>query len=113
MVLKSADGSRGAVTVILRDTQAADARVVATSIEAVTRAFADDCGGFSHLELSLCPWQKDVTAVTSVADVARNRVLELAASEDVPSNMFRRFADSVNQPRRNVVSLRSFEQRPV
>lgn len=82
------------VTVILRDIQSAAARTVAASVEAVTQAFATDPGGFSHMELSLCPWQDDVKAATSVANSASHRILEIAPSSSVPSSLFRTLADS-------------------
>lgn len=94
------------VTVILRDIQSAGARTVAASVEAVTQAFNDDPAGFSHLELSLCPWQDDVKAATSVATSANHRVLELAPSASVSGNLFRRLADSAGKPARgHVVAL--------
>src|SRR4029077_18136695 len=57
LVLNSPVRSPRAITVILRDLEASDARTTAARIEAVGDAFNADCGGFGRLELSLCPWK--------------------------------------------------------
>jgi hypothetical protein len=106
ITVKSGATSLGAITVILRDIQATGARALAASVEAVTRAFVDDPGGFSHLELSLCPWQEDVKAAISAATFASNRILEIAPSQQLPGNMFRSFAETTDLPSRgNVIPL--------
>jgi hypothetical protein len=94
IVLSSKATSNKAVTVILRDFEGSGARVTAASIEAVTRAFEADCGGFARLELSLCPWQDDVRAAKEAAFLADNRVIEIAPSQELPSDLFRSLAGS-------------------
>ncbi len=96
VAVKSNDGLRGAVTVILRDIQSADARAVATTIDTIVAAFKKDSGGFGQLELSLCLWREDVSAATAVATNARNRILNVTPAEKLSSNLFRRFAESAN-----------------
>jgi hypothetical protein len=86
----------GPVTVILRDIQLTGARAIAAAVEGVTGAFANDSGGFGHLELSLCRWQEDVRAATSIASGAQHRILELAPTENLPGDMFRRLAQSAD-----------------
>lgn len=92
IVLSSAAKPDKGITVILRDVEAAGARAIAASIQAVTRAFAADSGGFSRLELSLCPWQDDVRLAREAAFQARNTVLEIAPAQDLPSDLFHSLA---------------------
>jgi hypothetical protein len=94
LVLNSKATSNKAVTVILRDFEGSGARATAASIEAVTRAFEADCGGFARLELSLCPWQDDVRAAKEAAFLADNRVIEIAPSQELPGDLFRSLAAS-------------------
>ena len=96
IVLSSKATSDKAVTVILRDLEGSGARATAASIEAVTRAFEADCGGFARLELSLCPWQDDVRIAKEAAFLADNRVVEIAPWQDLPSDLFRSLAASDN-----------------
>ena len=106
VVMKSADSSDQAVTVILRDTQFTGALALAANVEAITRAFARDSGGYGHLELTLCSWQEDVKATISAAHSGNNRILEIAASDELSDGFFRQFPQSVNhQPPKNVVQL--------
>ena len=79
---------------ILRDFEASDARATAARIEAVTDAFAADCGGFGRLELSLCPWKEDADAAREAARNANNRILEIAPRREVSGDLFRTFAQS-------------------
>lgn len=94
LVLNSAVQSDKAVTVILRDFEAAGARATAASIQALTSTFAADCGGFARLELSLCPWQDDVRVAREAAFLADNRVVEIAPTQKLPSDLFRSLATS-------------------
>lgn len=97
LVVVSSDAeSDKAVTVILRDFEASGARATAASIQAVTNAFAADCGGFSRLELTLCPWQDDVRVAKEAAFLAENRVIEIAPWQELPSDLFRSLAASDN-----------------
>jgi hypothetical protein len=84
--------SRQAVTVILRDLGAANARAVASCIDQITEAYAADCGGFGRLELSLCPWREDVRAATESALMCSHRVLEITPRQHLPGDLFRLFA---------------------
>ena len=88
MVLRSPSISNKSVTVILRDVESRDARAVAASIEALTSAFARDCGGYGQLELSLCAWQDDVRVAREAAASAQCRVLEIAVGQTVSPDMF-------------------------
>jgi hypothetical protein len=94
LVISSEIPSDNGITVILRDFEASGAREVAASIEAVTNAFATDCGGFGRLELSLCPWKEDVRAAREAARQANNRILEIAPSQELSGDLFRAFAQS-------------------
>jgi hypothetical protein len=94
LVVNSPVPSESGVTVILRDIEASGARRVAASIEAVTDAFASDCGGFGRLELSLCPWKEDVRAAKEAARNANNRVIEIAPWQELSGDLFRSFARS-------------------
>ena len=94
LVINSDLPSQDNITVIVRDFDANGAREVAASIEAVTDAFARDCGGFGRLELSLCPWKEDVRFAREAARHANNRILEIAPSRDLSGDLFRAFAQS-------------------
>jgi hypothetical protein len=94
IVLRSTATSDKAVTVILRDLEGGGARATAASIQAITRAFEADCGGFARLELSLCPWQDDVRIAKEAAFLAQNRVIEIAPWQELPSDLFRSLAAS-------------------
>ncbi|WP_309296313.1 hypothetical protein [Bradyrhizobium sp. Ce-3] len=94
IVIKSQAASNDAITVILRDIATSDAREMAASIEAVTGAFAADCGGFGRLELALCPWQDDIRAAKSAAKSANNRIIEIAPWQALPTDLFRTVSQS-------------------
>jgi len=100
IVLSSKARSDQAITVILRDFGASGARATAASVQAVTRAFEADCGGFSRLEVSLCPWQDDVRIAKEAAFLADNRVIEIAPSQELPIDLFRSLAtpQAAHQP---------------
>lgn len=88
VVMTSPISSNTAVAVILRCIRSSDARAVAASIEALTGAFTRDCGGFGRLELSLCPWQHDLSAAREAANQAQYRVLEIAVGQTVTPDIF-------------------------
>jgi hypothetical protein len=94
LVVNSPAPSDNGVTVILRDVEASSARAIAASIEAVTNAFAADCGGFGRLELSLCPWKEDVQTAKEAARNANNRIIEIAPWQELSGDLFRSFARS-------------------
>ncbi|MBR0795950.1 hypothetical protein JQ615_11160 [Bradyrhizobium jicamae] len=94
IVVKSQAMTSDAITVIMRDIASSDAREIAASIEAVTGAFAADCGGFGRLELSLCPWQDDIRAAKSAAKSANNRIIEIAPWQTLPADLFRTIGQS-------------------
>jgi hypothetical protein len=94
LVVNSQTPSESGVTVILRDIEASGARTIAARIEAVTDAFAADCGGFGRLELSLCPWKEDVRVAKEAARNANNRVIEIAPWQELSGDLFRSFARS-------------------
>jgi hypothetical protein len=92
LVVNSPVASDNGVTVILRDIEASGPRAIAASIEAVTGAFAADCGGFGRLELSLCSWKEDVRVAKEAARRANNRIIEIAPWQELSSDLFRSFA---------------------
>jgi hypothetical protein len=94
IVIKSPVPSGDGVTVILRDIEVSSSRAVATSIEAITRAFTADCGGFGQLELSLCRWRDDAKIAAEAAGLANHRVVEIAPWQDLPDDLFRTLARS-------------------
>lgn len=96
IVIQSHETSPNAITVIMRDIAASEAREMAASIEAVTGAFAADCGGFGRLELALCTWQDDVRAARSAARTANNRIIEIAPWQTLPTDLFRAVGRSSN-----------------
>jgi hypothetical protein len=88
IVIRSPASTGEGIAVILRDVEASNARAVATSIETLTSAFADDCGGFGQLELSLCLQQDDVSVAREAAKMAKCRFLEIAAGAKIPADLF-------------------------
>ncbi|GLH79380.1 hypothetical protein SSBR45G_42890 [Bradyrhizobium sp. SSBR45G] len=100
LILQSDVTKQNAVTVILREVEGSSARDTAASIEALTSAFIHDHGGFSRLELSLCPWQQDVRLAREAAFLADNKVIEVAPGQELPPNLFRAFAvaEAARQP---------------
>ena len=94
IVVKSQAASNDAITVIMRDIATSDAREMAASIEAITDAFAADCGGFGRLELALCPWQDDIGSAKSAAASTNNRIIEIAPWQTLPADLFRTVGQS-------------------
>ncbi|MFX7832931.1 hypothetical protein ABTK53_19480, partial [Acinetobacter baumannii] len=74
MVMTSKAEASNGIAVSLRDISKSDAGAVAATVEAVTGAYAADCGGYGRLELSLCAWQDDVGAAREAAALARHRI---------------------------------------
>ncbi|EJN13614.1 hypothetical protein PMI42_03013 [Bradyrhizobium sp. YR681] len=88
MVMTSKAETDNGIAVILRDVSASDAGAVAATVEAVTGAYATDCGGYGRLELSLCAWQEDVGAAREAAAQARYRILEIAPGQRIANDFF-------------------------
>lgn len=88
MVMTSKAEAGNGIAVILRDISASDAGAVAATVEAVTNAYAADCGGYGRLELSLCAWQGEVGAVRQAAGLARYRILEIAPGQRIANDFF-------------------------
>lgn len=88
MVMTSKPEAGNGIAVILRDISASDAGAVAATVEAVTGAYAADCGGYGRLELSLCAWQEDVGAARDAAAQARYRILEIAPGQRIANDFF-------------------------
>jgi hypothetical protein len=88
MVMTSKAETGNGIAVILRDVSAGDAGAVAATVEAVTGAYAADCGGYGRLELSLCAWQDDVSAARDAAAMARYRILEIAPGQRIANDFF-------------------------
>jgi hypothetical protein len=68
LIMKGAAGTRGPITVLIRDVLDADTQSVSSAIEAAARAYASSAGGFSQMEVILCAWNEDVEAVLQVED---------------------------------------------
>ncbi|MBB4369643.1 hypothetical protein GGD63_002433 [Bradyrhizobium sp. cir1] len=102
MVMTSKAETGNGIAVILRNVSANDAGAVAATVEAVTGAYAADCGGYSRLELSLCAWQDDVGAAREAAAQARYRILEIAPGQRIANDFFAAHAsdDAVMPARR-------------
>lgn len=115
IVLRSPSISNKSVTVILRDIESRDARTVAASIEALTSAFARDCGGYGQLELSLCAWQDDIRIAREAATLAQCRVLEIGAGQTVNPDMFCALAqrEAVHVPSPTTAADTFSNQEPV
>ncbi|MBK3660079.1 hypothetical protein JJE66_02260 [Bradyrhizobium diazoefficiens] len=88
MVVTSTAEAGNGISVILRNISASDAGAVAATVEAVTGAYAADCGGYGRLELSLCAWQEDVGAARDAAALARHRILEIAPGQRIANDFF-------------------------
>lgn len=88
MVMTAKPETANGIAVILRDISASDAGAVATTVEAVTGAYAADCGGYGRLELSLCAWQDDVGAARDAAALAHYRILEIAPGQRIANDFF-------------------------
>jgi hypothetical protein len=88
MVMTSKAETGNGIAVILRDVSASDAGAMAATVEAVTGAYAADCGGYGRLELSLCAWQDDVGAARDAAAMARYRILEIAPGQRIANDFF-------------------------
>jgi hypothetical protein len=103
MVMTSKAEASNGIAVILRDISKSDAGAVAATVEAVTGAYAADCGGYGRLELSLCAWQDDVGAAREAAALARHRILEVAPGQRIANDLFANCAaDDAIMPARHL-----------
>lgn len=88
MVMTSKAETGSGIAVILRDVSASDAGALAATVEAVTGAYAADCGGYGRLELTLCAWQDDIGPARDAAALARYRILEIAPGQRIANDFF-------------------------
>ena len=68
LIMRGVDGTRGPITVLVRDVLDADTQSVGSAVEAVAQAYASNAGGFSQMEVVLCAWNEDVEAVLKIED---------------------------------------------
>lgn len=68
LIMQGVTDTRGPITVLIRDVLGADTKSVSSAIEAAARAYASNAGGFSQMEVVLCPWNEDVEAVLQIED---------------------------------------------
>jgi hypothetical protein len=87
LVMPATAGTRGPITVLVRDVLAGNALEASAAIEAAAQAFATDSGGFSKMEVVLCAWDEDVEAVLNIAD--DSWVLVTDPSERLEAHAFR------------------------
>ena len=66
--MRGVDGTRGPITVLVRDVLDADTQSVGSAVEAAAQAYASNAGGFSQMEVVLCAWNEDVEAVLKIED---------------------------------------------
>lgn len=88
VVMQSAVASTDSVAVLLRDIASADARAVASTLEEATAVFAQECGGFGRLEVTLCAWADDLAAARSAARAARASLLEITPGRQIPRDIY-------------------------
>jgi hypothetical protein len=88
-------GSRGPITVVIRDVLGADATDVGQAVEATTSAFAANAGGFSQMEIVLCGWNEDVDSVLQIEDYSW--VLMTDASERLNDKAFANLSAPANK----------------
>jgi hypothetical protein len=80
------------ITVVIRDVLAGDALNTSGAIETIARAFENDPGGFSQMEVVLCAWDEDTESVMRIDDDCW--VLVTDPSERLPSDAFAMLARS-------------------
>lgn len=86
----AAGGTRGPITVVIRDVLGAAAADVGQAVEATTSAFSANSGGFSQMEIVLCGWNEDVDSVLQIEDYSW--VLMTDASERLNEQSFLRLS---------------------
>jgi len=106
LVMSSPAGGRGTVAVLLRHVGSVDADSVAAIVEDIAKAFDVDPAGFAQLEVSLCPWQNDLTSALAAARQENAATIIVDPTHRVPDNIFRDLTaqlassqeESVNRP---------------
>ncbi len=88
MVMTSEAETGNGIAVILRDISTSDSAALAGTVEALTGAYAADCGGYGRLELSLCAWPDDVGVAREAALLARYSILEIAPGQRIADDFF-------------------------
>ena len=88
MVMTSKAETGNGIAVILRDISTSDSAALAGTVEALTGAYAADCGGYGRLELSLCAWPDDVGVAREAALLARYSILEIAPGQRIADDFF-------------------------
>jgi hypothetical protein len=86
LIMQGVAGTRGPITVLIRDVLDADTQSVGSAIEAAAQAYASNAGGFSQMEVVLCAWNEDVEAVLQIED--GTWVLVTDPSERLPPDAF-------------------------
>jgi hypothetical protein len=89
LVMTSRAGGHGTVAVLLRHAGSVDAGSVAAIVEDVAKAFDADPAGFAQLEVSLCPWQSDLTSALAAAHQENAATIIVDPTQRVPGNIFR------------------------
>jgi hypothetical protein len=92
LIMKGPRDGRGTIIVMIRDVVAAKAADLSAAVEATTRAFDADHGGFSQLEIVLCGSANDIDAVMQLE--VHSAVLTTDPSERLQPHAFRALAAS-------------------
>jgi len=102
LIMTGPGTGRGPITVVIRDVLSTGARHIGRMVEAVTRAFATDNGGFSQLEIVLCAWDEDIDQVLQIRDYSW--VLLMDPSEPVTDDIFRALPGAIGEQRPRALS---------
>jgi hypothetical protein len=97
LVMSSPANGRGTAAVLLRNVGSVDTGHVAAIVEDIAKAFDADSAGFKQLEVSLCPWQNDLTSVLAAARQEDASIIIVDPTHRVPDSLFR---DLRSKPRR-------------
>ncbi|MGP9814348.1 hypothetical protein ACTZWT_22790 [Rhodopseudomonas sp. NSM] len=97
LIMTAPGAGRGPITVVVRDVLATGARHIGSVVEAITRVFAADNGGFSQLEVVLCAWDEDIDQVLQIRDYSW--VLLMDPSEPVTEDIFRALPGAIGEHR--------------
>lgn len=94
LVMRAETGEHGPVAVLVHDSHATRPSSSSAVIEAIAAAFASDSGGFSHLEIVLCPSTADFDACTSA--MQDFWIVVTTPAERFGRNTFRIFGDAIH-----------------